>query len=93
MQTAVGEAGRFTPHLLVQGGPDNGWLPVPADRSQIAYGAEATLENLVRTADAAHRPAFDDLAGIAAVLVLRQQRLGPADLRPGDRRDLRRRRP
>jgi hypothetical protein len=66
VKTAVGEAGRLTPHLLVQGGPDNGWLPVPADRSQIAYGAEATLENLVRTADAAHRPAFDDLAGIAA---------------------------
>jgi hypothetical protein len=66
VSAAVREAGSFTPHLLVQGGPDNGWLPVPADRSQIAYGAEATLENLVRTAAAAHRPAFDDLAGVAA---------------------------
>ena len=63
---AVGEAGRFTPHLLAQGGAENGWLPAPADRTQIAYGADATLQNLLRTAEAAGRPAFRDLAGIAA---------------------------
>jgi hypothetical protein len=62
---AVGETGRFTPHLLAQGGPENGWLPAPTDRVQIAYGADATLQNLLRTAAAAGRPAFADLAGIA----------------------------
>jgi len=63
---AVGEVGRFTPHLLAQGGAENGWLPAPADRTQIAYGADATLQNLLRTARAAGRPAFRDLAGVAA---------------------------
>ncbi len=61
----MGETGRFTPHLLAQGGPENGWLPAPTDRVQIAYGADATLQNLLRTAAAARRPAFADLAGIA----------------------------
>jgi hypothetical protein len=65
VQVAVGETGRFTPHLLAQGGPENGWLPAPSDRVQIAYGADATLQNLLRTAAAARRPAFADLAGIA----------------------------
>jgi hypothetical protein len=66
VRVAVGETGRFTPHLLAQGGPENGWLPAPTDRAQIAYGADATLQNLLRTAAAARRPAFADLAGIAA---------------------------
>jgi hypothetical protein len=65
VRVAVGEVGRFTPHLLAQGGPENGWLPAPTDRVQIAYGADATLQNLLRTATAARRPAFADLAGIA----------------------------
>ena len=65
VRVAVGETGRFTPHLLAQGGPENGWLPAPTDRVQIAYGADATLQNLLRTAAAARRPAFADLAGIA----------------------------
>jgi hypothetical protein len=65
VRVAVGEVGRFTPHLLAQGGPENGWLPAPTDRVQIAYGADATLQNLLRTAAAARRPAFADLAGIA----------------------------
>jgi hypothetical protein len=65
VSAAVGETGRFTPHLLTQGGPENGWLPAPTDRVQIAYGADATLQNLLRTAAAARRPAFADLAGIA----------------------------
>ncbi|HEY6709303.1 MAG TPA: hypothetical protein VJB61_17120 [Actinomycetota bacterium] len=65
VRVAVGETGRFTPHLLAQGGPENGWLPAPTDRVQIAYGADATLQNLLRTAAAARRPGFADLAGIA----------------------------
>jgi hypothetical protein len=65
VRVAVGETARFTPHLLTQGGPENGWLPAPTDRVQIAYGADATLQNLLRTAAAARRPGFADLAGIA----------------------------
>ncbi|HEX2370041.1 MAG TPA: hypothetical protein VHM94_12490 [Acidimicrobiia bacterium] len=63
---AVREVGSFTPHLLIQSGPENGWLPAPADRTQIAYGADATLQNLVRTGVASGRSGFLDLAGIAA---------------------------
>jgi hypothetical protein len=65
VRVAVGETGSFTPHLLAQGGPENGWTPAPTDRVQIAYGADATLQNLLRTAAAARRPGFADLAGIA----------------------------
>lgn len=63
---ATGEVGRFTPHLIASGGPENGWLPAPAERVQIAYGADATLQNLLRTAEAARQPAFRDLAGVHA---------------------------
>ena len=65
-RTAVGETAQFTPHLLVQGGPDNEWLPAPIYRDQIAYGADVTLRNLLSTADATHRTSFRQLAGVAA---------------------------
>ncbi|NUR96261.1 MAG: hypothetical protein HOV67_13500, partial [Kribbellaceae bacterium] len=44
---AIGDTAGFTPLLLTSGGPDNGWLPVPIDRSQIAYGVDARLQALV----------------------------------------------
>ncbi|CAN5812864.1 hypothetical protein BH20ACT7_BH20ACT7_04030 [soil metagenome] len=66
LQTAIGEVGRFTPHLLVQAGPQQGWLPAPADTTQIAYGADATLQNLLRVADATRRSSFRRVAGVAA---------------------------
>ncbi len=66
LAVAVGEVGRFTPHLLVQGGPDNFWAPAPIDRTQIAYGADATTQNLLRTADATGRAGFRALAGVSA---------------------------
>ena len=44
---AIGDTVGFTPLLLASGGPDNGWLPVPIDRSQIAYGVDARLQALV----------------------------------------------
>ena len=53
---AVADAASFTPHLIVTGGPDNGWLPTPADRTQIAYGADSRLQGLLAVAHAAHRP-------------------------------------
>jgi hypothetical protein len=66
VRTAAGEAATFIPHLIVQGGPDNEWLPAPIYRDQIAYGADVTLRNLLATATATHRASFRQLAGIAA---------------------------
>jgi hypothetical protein len=65
LQQATEVAGTFTPHLLAQGGPDHSWMPTPAERSQIAYGVDATLQNLVRVASAAEGDAFWDLASFA----------------------------
>ncbi|MDQ5833802.1 MAG: hypothetical protein M3550_12245, partial [Actinomycetota bacterium] len=66
IRSAVAEAGAFIPHVLAQGGGEGGWTPAPSDRSQIAYGADALLQNLLRTARASGRRSFSRLAGIAA---------------------------
>ncbi len=66
VRTAADEAATFIPHLIVQAGPDNEWLPAPIYRDQIAYGADVTLRNVLATAAATHRAAFRQLAGIAA---------------------------
>ncbi|WP_460663253.1 hypothetical protein [Kribbella swartbergensis] len=44
---AVGDTAGFTPLLMTAGGPDNGWLPAPIDRTQIAYGVDARLQGLL----------------------------------------------
>ncbi|GAB1510431.1 hypothetical protein [Actinophytocola sp. KF-1] len=56
---AVVDAATFTPYLLTAGGPDNGWLPTPADRTQIAYGVDSRVQSLVAVG-------ARELAGIAA---------------------------
>lgn len=76
VETAVDEAGTFTPHLLIQGGADQGWQPAPVDRSQIAYGADATLQNLMRVAVASRREAYRQLAGIAGAWYFGNNRSG-----------------
>ena len=63
---AIADAASFTPHLLVAGGPDNGWVPAPTDRSQIAYGADSRVQSLLAVADASKRTGLRRLAGIAA---------------------------
>jgi hypothetical protein len=63
---AIADAASFTPHLLVAGGPDNGWIPAPADRSQIAYGADSRIQSLLAVADASKRAGLRRLAGVAA---------------------------
>lgn len=63
---AVADAASFTPHLLITGGPDNGWEPAPTDRTQIAYGAHSRVESLLAVAECVERPALRQLAGIAA---------------------------
>ncbi|MDQ2940899.1 MAG: hypothetical protein M3R05_01780 [Chloroflexota bacterium] len=74
--TSISEVASFTPHLLAQGGAEQGWLPAPAERAQIAYGADATLQNLVRTADASGLDAFRKLAAIQAAWYFGNNRSG-----------------
>lgn len=56
---AVADAATFTPYLLTAGGPDNGWLPTAADRTQIAYGVDSRVQSLVAVG-------ARELAGISA---------------------------
>ena len=63
---AIADSASFTPHLLVAGGPDNGWTPAPTDRVQIAYGADSRIQSLLAVADASGRGSLRRLAGVAA---------------------------
>ena len=63
---ALSDAATFTTHLLVAAGPENGWLPSPTERVQIAYGAHSRVESLLAAAQAANRPGLRQVAGIAA---------------------------
>ena len=66
LDTAVRQNAMFTPHLLAGSGPDHSWQPGPTNRSQIAYGADATLQNLLAVAEETGQASFRDLAGFAA---------------------------
>ena len=63
---AVADSAQFTPVLLTAGGPDNGWLPTPIDKTQIAYGVDSRLQSLLDVADAANKPGLRELAGMTA---------------------------
>ena len=73
---AVRDAAVFTPDLLTSSGPDNGLLPTPVDRSQIAYGADSRVQSLLAVAEAADRPGLRRLAGFAAGWFFGQNRSG-----------------
>lgn len=62
LETALRDAAGFTPALLTAGGCDNGWLPAPIDRNQIAYGVDARLQALLTIADATGRDGLRRLA-------------------------------
>ncbi|MEV4139769.1 hypothetical protein AB0J72_47360 [Dactylosporangium sp. NPDC049742] len=69
---ALADAASFTPHLLVEGGPDNLRVAVPGAREaltidgvQLSYGAQSRVESLLTTARVTGRPALSTLAGIA----------------------------
>jgi hypothetical protein len=66
LKTAVADAAVFTTTQLIAGGPDNGWFPTPADRVQIAYGADSRLQSLLAVGEATGSPAFDELAAVQA---------------------------
>jgi hypothetical protein len=63
---AIGDAAGFTPLLMTAGGPDNGWLPAPIDRTQIAYGVDARLQGLLSVAQAADLPGLRQVAAFTA---------------------------
>ena len=63
---ALADSASFTSHLLVAGGPDNGWPPAPTDRTQIAYGADSRIQSLLAVAGASGRAGLRRLAGVAA---------------------------
>lgn len=64
--SATKDLASFTAQLLASGGPDNGWTPTPADRTQIAYGVDSRLEGLVAAADATGAAGLSALAGAQA---------------------------
>ncbi|GAA1830568.1 hypothetical protein ACFFOM_19330 [Microlunatus capsulatus] len=66
LRPAVAEAVGFDPTLVAAGGPDNAWYPTPVDRTQIAYGADSRVQNLLATADAARLPGLRTLAAMNA---------------------------
>jgi hypothetical protein len=78
LKPAVADAAVFTPQLLTATGPDNGWLPTPADGSQIAYGADARVEALLAVAAASHTDGPRRLAGVAAGWFFGQNPAGAA---------------
>lgn len=63
---AVTDSAVFTPWLLTSGGADNGRLPTPVDRTQIAYGVDSRVESLLAVADATGSAGFRQLAGAVA---------------------------
>jgi hypothetical protein len=66
LKPAVADAAVFTTTQLIAGGPDNGWFPTPADRVQIAYGADSRLQSLLAVGEATGSPAFQELAAVQA---------------------------
>ncbi|WP_433017494.1 hypothetical protein [Kribbella sp. CA-294648] len=78
LESALGDAAGFTPLLMTAGGPDNGWLPAPIDRTQIAYGVDARLQALLGVATAARRPGLRQVAAFVAAWYFGANRAGQA---------------
>jgi hypothetical protein len=76
LEPAIGDAAGFTPLLMTAGGPDNGWLPAPIDRTQIAYGVDARLQGLLSVAEAANRPGLRQVAAFVAAWYFGANRAG-----------------
>jgi hypothetical protein len=66
LRPAVREAENFEPTLITSTGPDNGWLPAPIDKVQIAYGVDSRVQSLVAVAAATGSARTERLAGITA---------------------------
>jgi hypothetical protein len=73
---AVAEATTFDPTLLTAGGADNGWLPTPTERVQIAYGIDSRVQSLLAVADTTRTPLAAELAGLYAAWFFGANRAG-----------------
>lgn len=80
--SATNDLASFTAQLLASGGPDNGWTPTPADRTQIAYGVDSRLEGLVAASDATGAAGLSALAGAQAAWYFGANRAGVAAYDP-----------
>ena len=87
-RVAARDSFTFDPWMLTSGGPDNGRLPARADATQIAYGVDSRVQSLLAT----RRQRRDRLAGVVAAWFFGANASRRADLRPGHRCHLRRRR-
>ena len=76
LEPAIGDTAGFTPLLMTAGGPDNGWLPAPIDRTQIAYGVDARLQGLLAVASAGDRPGLRQVAAFVAAWYFGANRAG-----------------
>lgn len=63
LKPAIGDTAGFTAQLLTATGPDNGWLPVPLEKVQIAYGADARVRACYEVGRVAGRSGIRRLAG------------------------------
>ena len=61
---------------MTAGGPDNGWLPAPIDRTQIAYGVDARLQALLGVACGRRRPGLRQVAAFVAAWYFGANRAG-----------------
>ncbi len=78
LRPAVTEAVSFDPTLITANGPDNAWLPTPVDTTQIAYGIDSRVQNLLATADVAHLSGLRSLAAMDAAWFFGANRAGAA---------------
>ena len=76
LDPAVIDSTGFTTTLLTAGGADNGWLPTPTDRVQIAYGVDSRVQSLLSVADATGSAAFEELAAMQAAWFFGANRAG-----------------
>ncbi|WP_237706749.1 hypothetical protein [Kribbella flavida] len=76
LRPALGDTAGFTPLLMTAGGPDNGWLPAPVDRTQIAYGVDARLQGLLSVGAVAGRPGLRQVAAFVAAWYFGANRAG-----------------
>lgn len=82
LRPAITEAVSFDTTLITADGPDNAWLPGPIDKTQIAYGVDSRVQNLLTTSDAAGLPGLGSLAAMNASWFFGANRAGAAMYNP-----------
>jgi len=82
LSPAERDANSFETHQQLSFGAINGLLPAPDDLSQIAYGAETTVDGLLFLGRATGNDAYRRWAGIAATWFFGNNRAGVAMYQP-----------